>query len=51
LILEQTLNEQKETDAKLNELAETIIIEAMEREDPTPAEKGFRKYLKKTAGA
>jgi len=51
LLLEQTLNEEKDTDAKLTELAETIIIEAMELEDPTPAEKGLRKYLKKSAGA
>jgi ferritin-like metal-binding protein YciE len=51
LLLEQTLNEEEDTDAKLTELAETIIIEAMELEDPTPAEKGLRKYLKKSAGA
>jgi ferritin-like metal-binding protein YciE len=51
MLLEQTLNEEKDTDAKLTELAETIIIEAMELEDPTPAEKGLRKYLKKSAGA
>ena len=51
LLLEQTLNEEKDTDAKLTELAETIIIEAMELEDPTPAEKGLRKYLRKSAGA
>ena len=49
LLLKQTLNEEKETDAKLTELAETMIIEAMEFEDPTPAEKGLRKYLKKSA--
>jgi ferritin-like metal-binding protein YciE len=49
LLLEQTLNEEKETDAKLTELAETIIIEAMEFEGPTPAEKGLRKYLRKSA--
>ena len=51
LLLEQTLNEEKVTDAKLTELAETIIIEAMELEDPAPAEKGLRKYLEKSAGA
>ncbi len=51
LLLEQTLKEEKETDTKLAELSETIIIEAMELEDPTPAEKGFGKYLKKSASA
>lgn len=50
MLLEQTLNEERDTDAKLTELAETTIIEAMELEDPTPAEKGLRKYLKKSAG-
>jgi ferritin-like metal-binding protein YciE len=48
-LLEQTLNEEKEADTKLTELAETIIIEVMELEDSTPAEKGLRKYLKKSA--
>jgi ferritin-like metal-binding protein YciE len=51
LLLEQTLNEEKVTDAKFTELAETIVIEVMELEDPTPAEKGLRKYLEKSAGA
>ena len=51
LLLEQTLNDEKVTDAKLTELAETIIIEAMELEDLTPAEKGVRKYLEKSTGA
>ncbi len=48
-ILEQTLGEKKETDAILIKLAETILIEAIELEDSTPAEKGYRKYLKKSA--
>jgi len=51
LLLEQTLNEEKDTDAKLTAFAETTIIEALELEDPTPAEEGLRKYLKKSAGA
>ena len=50
-LLKQTLNEEIETDAKLTKLAETIIIEAMELEDSAPAEKGFRKYLTKSARA
>ena len=50
-LLEQTLNEEKETGAKLTRLAETIIIEAMELEDSAPAEKAFPKYLKKSARA
>jgi ferritin-like metal-binding protein YciE len=49
LLLEQILNEEKETDAKLTELAETIIIEALELENSTLPEKTFRKYLKKSA--
>lgn len=32
-LLEQTLNEEKETDAKLTQLAETINVEAMESSD------------------
>lgn len=51
--LEKTLNEEKETDAKLTKLAETINVEAMDAVEPEAPEKGGRKIklLKKTATA
>jgi ferritin-like metal-binding protein YciE len=48
-LLKQTLNEEKGVDARLTDLAETIIIEAMALENATAAEKALRKYLKKSA--
>lgn len=65
-LLEQTLNEEKETDAKLTRLAEKINVEAMEagesgegtqegaeetRHEATSAKGGAKKHMKKSAGA
>lgn len=43
------MNEVKETGVKFTDLTETIIIEAIELEDPTPVDKGFRMYKKSSA--
>jgi ferritin-like metal-binding protein YciE len=52
-ILEKTLNEEKQTDAKLTELAEAINVEAMETIEADSSQKtsGKPKGLKKTATA
>jgi ferritin-like metal-binding protein YciE len=52
-ILEETLNEEKETDAKLTELSKTINVDAMESEDSEATQKhsGKTKTLKKSATA
>jgi ferritin-like metal-binding protein YciE len=52
-ILENTLNEEKQTDAKLTQLAEAINVEAMESSENDASQKtsGKSKGLKKTATA
>lgn len=52
-ILEKTLKEEKETDAKLTKLAETINAEAMNAAEPEAPQNSSRKtkLLKKTATA
>jgi ferritin-like metal-binding protein YciE len=55
-LLEQTLNEEKETDAKLTRLAEKINAQAMDSGDPEEEEapaktSGKGKFMKKSAGA
>jgi ferritin-like metal-binding protein YciE len=51
-ILEKTLDEEKETDAKLTKLAETINVEAMEANDSGDSKKpGRAKRLKRSAHA
>jgi ferritin-like metal-binding protein YciE len=51
-LLEQTLNEEKETDAKLTHLAETINVEAMGVDDSKPQPiKAPAKAKKKSASA
>lgn len=48
-VLEHCMKEVRETGVKFTDLTETLIIEAMELEDPTPVEKGFRMYKKSSA--
>lgn len=52
-LLEMTLNEEKETDAKLTKLSENINVEAMESSDEDATEKKSTKtkHLKKSASA
>ena len=51
-ILEETLNEEKETDSKLTKLAETINVEAMESGDSATSKKSDTGiHLKKSAKA
>jgi ferritin-like metal-binding protein YciE len=51
-ILEETLNEEKETDNKLTKLAETINVEAMESGDSATSQKSDAgMHLKKSAKA
>jgi len=52
-ILEKTLNEEKQTDAKLTQLAEAINVEAMDTSEPEASQKtpGKPKGLKRTATA
>lgn len=51
-LLEKTLQEEKETDAKLTELAQQINLEALESgEEESPQKKRGQKQLKKSATA
>jgi ferritin-like metal-binding protein YciE len=51
-ILEKTLNEEKQTDAKLTQLAEAINVEAMDTSENEASQKSSRKKnLKRTATA
>ena len=48
-LLEQGVNEEEQMDATLDELSETILLEAIELEELSVQEEGFRKYLAKSA--
>jgi ferritin-like metal-binding protein YciE len=50
-LLEETLKEEKETDAKLTDLAENINLEAASKEEQEPAPKPQRKAKTKAARA
>lgn len=53
-LLDETYNEEKETDEKLTELAESINVEALEAgadEAPEPSEKSTKKVKRKSAGS
>jgi hypothetical protein len=48
-LLEQSLNEENQMNAKLNELSETILLEVIELENLSLPEECFLKYLAKSA--
>ena len=47
-LLEQNLSEEKQMEANPNDLAEAIYLEAIELEDLSVQEQGFREYLAKS---